>query len=205
MKTFLTLLSLFVLSSLCAAQEFPQLGLPDGAKLRLGNGKITQIQYSPDGTRLAVGTGIGIWIYDTSNRKEAALFAAHAGVVWCLAYSPDGSVLASGSSDGTIRFWNASTGAHLRTLEGHTSRIIDVIFSRDGSTLGSVDFDNTVRFWDTLTGEEERSFDARTQEDMSSRGVGAVFSPNSTMLASWILPTTTLTYGMRQRENICAP
>ena len=84
MKIFFTLLSLFVLSSLCAAQEFPQLGLPDGAKLRLGNGKITQIQYSPDGTRLAVGTGIGIWIYDTSNRKEAALFAAHAGVVRCL-------------------------------------------------------------------------------------------------------------------------
>ena len=120
MKILVTLLLLVMLSPLGAAQEFPQWELPDGAKLRLGNGKIAQMEYSPDGTRLAVGTGIGIWIYATTSQEEPALIASDAGVAWCLAYSPDGSVLASGSSDNAIRLWNASTGAHLRTIEGHT-------------------------------------------------------------------------------------
>ena len=128
MKIFLTLLSLFLLSSLCAAQEFPQMGLPDGANMRIGTGMITQMQYSPDGTWLAVGTGIGIWIYDTTSQIEPALFASDAGVAWCLAYSTDGKVLASGSSDNAIRLWNASTGENLRTIEGHTSRIFNVKF-----------------------------------------------------------------------------
>lgn len=135
MKILVTLLLLVMLSPLAAAQKFPQSGLPDGVKLRLGNGKITRMQYSPDGARLAVATGIGIWIYDTAKRGEPALFGAHGGVVWCLDFSPDGSVLASGGLDNNIRLWNASTGDLLRTLEGHTSRIIDIAFSRDGASL----------------------------------------------------------------------
>ena len=158
MKILVTLLLLVMLSSLGAAQEFPQWELPDGAKLRLGNGKITQMRYSPDGTRFAVGTGIGIWIYDTTSRKAVNLFAPHAGVVWRLTYSPDGSVIAAGGWDSAIRLWNASTGDLLRTLEGHTSRIIDVAFSRDGAALASIDSDTNVHIWDSLTGEKKRSF-----------------------------------------------
>lgn len=109
MKFMLTLLSLVALSSIGTAEIFPQSGLPDGAKLRLGNGKITQMHYSPDGARLAVGTGIGIWIYDAAKREEPALFAAHEGAVWRLAYSPDVNLLATGSSDNAIQLWNAYT------------------------------------------------------------------------------------------------
>ncbi len=190
MKFVLTLLSLFALSLPGAAQRFPQSGLPDGVKLRLGRGNITRMQYSPDGARLAVATGIGIWIYDTAKRGEPALFGAHEGVVWCLAFSPDGSVLASGGWDNNIHLWNASTGDLLRTLEGHTSRIIDVAFSRDGATLASVDDVNAVHSWDTVAGEVRRSFVARTEEGMAQRGVGAAFSPDSSMLAVWSFADT---------------
>ena len=132
---FLIFLSLVGFPSLYASQEFLQWGLPDGARARLGKGVVTQIQYSPDGTRLAVGSGIGIWIYDTTTYREVDLFAAHEGGVWNLAYSPDGSVLASGSSDKTIRLWNAAAGEQLRTLEGHDPPdIIGIIFSPVGDT-----------------------------------------------------------------------
>ena len=153
MKTLVMLLSLFALSSLNASQEFPQRGLPEGVKTRIGKGKVTQIEYSPDGARLAVGTGIGIWIYDTMTAQDVAPVGARMRAIsgiW--AYSPDGSVLASGGSDNTFRLWDASTGAHLRTLEGHTSRVISVIFSGDGDTLASVDDFNTLCFWDTVNG-----------------------------------------------------
>ena len=190
MKILVTTLLLVMLSPLGAAQKLPQSGLPEGAKLRLGNGKITRMQYSPDGARLAVATGIGIWIYDTAKRSEPALFAAHEGVVWCLDFSPDGSVLASGGWDNNIRLWNASTGDLLRTLEGHTSRIIDVAFNRDGATLASVDDVNAVHFWDTVSGELRRSFVARTEEGMAPRGVGAVFGADSSTLAVWSFANT---------------
>ena len=44
--------------------DSPQVHLPEGAKLRLGKGKIHQIAYSPDGTKVAVATRIGLWLYE---------------------------------------------------------------------------------------------------------------------------------------------
>jgi WD40 repeat protein len=40
-----------------------------------------------------------------------------------VAFSPDSKLVASGSGHKTIRLWNASTGAALRTLEGHLDHL----------------------------------------------------------------------------------
>lgn len=80
----------------CFAQDSPQFSLPEGAKARFGKGTINQIQYSPDGTRLAVAGSIGIWLYDTATYKEIALLTGHTENVSCIAFSPDGNTLASG-------------------------------------------------------------------------------------------------------------
>lgn len=48
------------------AQDNTKVGLPEGAIARLGKGGIVAMQFSPDGTRLAVGTEIGVWIYDVN-------------------------------------------------------------------------------------------------------------------------------------------
>ena len=80
MKTTVALLILFTLllpSSF--AEDYTQWGLPEGAKARLGKGSINEIQYSPDGTRLAVASGIGIWLYDTGSYQEVALLTGHTG------------------------------------------------------------------------------------------------------------------------------
>ena len=61
-------------------QDYTQLSLPEGAKARLGKGWINEIAYSPDGTRLAVAGGIGIWLYDTATYQELALLTGH--TVW---------------------------------------------------------------------------------------------------------------------------
>ena len=72
-KTVLCIFLTFILVSALSlpntfAQDYTQWGLPDGAKARLGKGTISgNIAYSPDGTRLAVASGIGIWLYDTSD------------------------------------------------------------------------------------------------------------------------------------------
>ena len=52
------------------------LSLPEGAIARIGNSQITgrsSITLSPDSTRLAVSTSLGIWIYQISVSKPNAL------------------------------------------------------------------------------------------------------------------------------------
>ena len=100
--TAILLLLLILIPLNTLAQDYAQLGLPEGAKARLGKGMITEIKYSPDGTRLAISSSIGIWLYDTATLQEVALLTRHTGPVSSVAFSPDGSALASGSSDGMM-------------------------------------------------------------------------------------------------------
>lgn len=67
--------------------------LPEGAKARLGKGAITEMQYSPDGERIAMASSMGIWLYDVNTD----LLAGHTGAVYGVAFSPDGSRIVSGS------------------------------------------------------------------------------------------------------------
>ena len=57
------------------ADDFTQLHLPEGAKARLGKGRINENAYSPDGTRLAVASSIGVWIYDAQTGEALDLLA----------------------------------------------------------------------------------------------------------------------------------
>jgi WD40 repeat protein len=86
---------------------------------------------------------------------------AHADAVNGVAYSPDGTRLASGSSDGSVRVWNVTTGQEvLPPLRGHEDQIYAVAYSPDGRTLASAGDDMTVRVWDATTGQLIRTLGA---------------------------------------------
>ena len=93
--------------------------VPDGAIARLGKGWILDIAYSADGTRLAVGSSIGVWVYNALTGAEIDLLKGHTDAVRSVAFNPNGSTLASGSGDGTIRLWDATTGQHNYPLTAH--------------------------------------------------------------------------------------
>jgi WD40 repeat protein/serine/threonine protein kinase len=64
--------------------------------------------FTPDGARLAIGSGADIRVWDPGVARSGLTLKGHRAEVQALAFSPDGSVLASGSSDGLLRFWHAS-------------------------------------------------------------------------------------------------
>ena len=46
----------------------------------------------------------------------------HTDFLYGVAWSPDGSKIATASHDFTARVWDASTGAEVKKLQGHTDR-----------------------------------------------------------------------------------
>lgn len=96
-------------------KHYSQWRLPKHARARLGKGQIYSVQFSPDGNQLAVGTAIGIWLYDVHTGKEFHLFPGPCG---SLAFSSDGRYLVNGGGSwfwgGEFQVWDTTTYQRVR-------------------------------------------------------------------------------------------
>ena len=149
----LTLLLIVGIPLISFAQDNTKAGLPEGAIERLGKGGINLMRFSPDGTRLAVGTDVGVWVYDVPDGKETALFTEHPGQVNALAFSTDGKILASGGfNNPTIQLWDLDTDSQRSTLTSEEIQSIStLIFAKDDTILISMDQSGNINYWDVDT------------------------------------------------------
>ena len=158
------------------AQDNTQVGLPEGAIARLGKGGINIMRFSPDGTHLAVGTDVGVWLYDVPDgeetyiprviarqsqplhdaldRKESVSFTDGAGQVNALAFSQDGKTLASGGlNNPIIQLWDVNTNTK-HAITGLSLNAVEAMaFLQDSTTLISLNRDE-IAHWDVKTGNK---------------------------------------------------
>ena len=152
---FITLLLIVGIPLISFAQDNTKVGLPEGAIARLGKGGINIMRFSPDGTRLVVGTDIGVWVYEVPNGKATLLLNGQGAQVNALAFSTDGKIFASGGvSDPAIQLWDLETGNQLTTLTGKGRSIAALAFAKDNTILISLNQSREIARWDVSTGKE---------------------------------------------------
>ena len=140
--------------------------LPEGAVARLGKGRINEIEYSPDGSLLAVASTVGIWLYDADTGVEKALLTGHTESVTSVSFNSDGTLLVSGSSDNTVRLWDVTTRMLKATLTGHEGTVNSVDFCPDDTMVASGSDDSTVGLWDIAS--ETRKATLWHRDDVNS-------------------------------------
>ena len=201
------------------SDDYRQWYLPEGATMRLGKGKVFDIEFSPNGEHFMAASSMGIWVYDAHTYKHIALLTEDSENVsridmTKITFSQDGSTFATvsptygSSADVRIRAWSAYTGklkAYIR--EGpntETTSITTFVLSPDGSTLASWNYDKKIRLWDTRAGEHKATIAGQLNSTF-------VFSPdgktlvnvgeNGTSIQFWDLDTIQITKIIRTGDG----
>ena len=195
-----TLLTLLICCLSAASQDSMQFGLPEGAIARLGKGTLGEIHFSPDGSRLAVSSSIGIWFYDPQTGKELDLLAYTNGVPpFAFAYAPDGNTIASGSTSqmtvvtgrtearlpsiagNTVQLRDVTSGEKKTTVRLQTQRAASIAYSPDGQTIATARKpDNTAYLWDAATGKPKGTLERIGRGSIKS----FVYSPDGQTIAT---------------------
>ncbi len=140
--------------------------------------------WSPDGSRLAVGTwapgAAEVWEI-ASGRKLQSFAHGQTHGVGTLAWSPDSNRLASGDWPGKLFLWDAATGKLVQELKGHQegSGLTSLAWSPDGRMLAGGGGGGSIFLWESDSGRVARIL--RGHEGPIHT---VAWSPNGKLLAS---------------------
>ena len=113
--------------------------LPEGAIARLGRGSGFDIAFSPDEQYLAVGTRIGLWLYELSTLSPIALWETDRGYIQDVAFSPDSRWIAAHTLHEALRVWDIQNEVCIAEMEftkkSDRFGLIKPVFSKDGERL----------------------------------------------------------------------
>lgn len=110
--------------------------------------KITSIDLSPDGTKLAgAGSDGNLYIWDIKNKYAETKYSVlkHGKDILAIQFMPDSRGVVIGDEEGIIRIF--TSGVVYRTLTGHTSQIEQIKFSHSGQFMATASKDGSVRLW----------------------------------------------------------
>jgi WD40 repeat protein len=147
-------------------------------------GGITQVAFSPDGSRVAASSMDGtMTLWDVQSGREALKkkWAATTSLM-SVAFSPDGKRIVSAAlvpgKPAEVKVWDAATGQEILPLAGHPGWVSSATFSRDGSQVAAASIDGSVTVWDTEKGRKMFSIKAN-----AGRSTAVTFSADLRRLA----------------------
>ncbi|CAE6455111.1 unnamed protein product, partial [Rhizoctonia solani] len=138
----------------------------------------------------------------TDTRPTPLVHKGHTHFVFSVAFAPDGNSLASGSSDDTVRTWDAySPSAIGEPLTGHTSSVYSVSYSPLGDIIASGSRDKTIRLWDTST-RRQVGQPLKAHTDIVT---SVAFSPDASLIASGSEDCTVRVWDVKTRQPVSGP
>ena len=125
--------------------------------------RATALAFSPDGTTLAIGSGLAsrsgqLAIVNVADGKPVkSMPELHSDTILGVAYSPDGRWLASCGADKMTKLLNAQTFEPSKLFEGHTHHVLALAWQEDANRLATASADMTVKIWDIEKGESVKT------------------------------------------------
>ncbi|MCG9128218.1 hypothetical protein JT359_11505 [Candidatus Poribacteria bacterium] len=183
--------------------------LPEDAIARLGRGSEPKLAFSPDGQSLAIGTCIGLWLYDLATLSPVALWNLGQGVVESVAFSPNGKWIAASCSGRMLNIWNVQSGTFWTQVKLETY-VDNVTFSQDNQYIAvaysGYSSSNDVEVWHVENGKQFSKFTADVDRAGICRPLS--FSADTRWIASTYRFNTTVetesivVWDMKSNEQI---
>ncbi|KAF4975683.1 hypothetical protein FZEAL_7573 [Fusarium zealandicum] len=142
---------------------------------------IVNVQFSPDGKKIAAGSDKGVFIFDADSGAPIQVLEhgliSDDGYMGSICFSPDGDYLATTSNYGNITIWDLESG-YKEFIDGLGESVHSVCYAPDGSTIASGGEDHTVCLWDVQTRA------CITTLDLPNLIWSIAFSPNGKYMAA---------------------
>jgi WD40 repeat protein len=94
--------------------------MSERARFTSSSGRMWSAMFSPDGKRIITTDDKSARVWDAKS-NQLLFTMPHDDTVYQAVYSPDGGRIVTAGGDGTIRIWDATTGAPVRELTHHRS------------------------------------------------------------------------------------
>ncbi len=161
--------------------------LPEGAIARFGQGFIYDMTFSPDNASLAVGTSVGVWMYEIDTMQPVTLFETERGMISNVVLSSDGHWIATSNADGIINVREIETQQRVARIQGWHGGTSRLAFSPDSQYLAASGRGyGDVYIWSAKNGHHVTSFkmEGKPKEDEQPPARFPIcFSPDGQLLA----------------------
>lgn len=144
-----------------------------------GRGRHTAVTFSPDRTRLAIGTNANlIQLYDLTTFKRAGKLAGHQGAIRHLRFSQNSRSLISSANDNTVRLWDVSPPRIRTILRPQATEVVGIAHEKFFRLL--IATPQEIQGWTMREPEGTPLMEAPRTEGLFS----LAYNPNNKILAA---------------------